>query len=173
MWPVQASPRGHPAEWVLRLRLQLRDRGPLALVLPPGAVACRRCLRWVGASRAAQGVATLPSTTVVPGLSSLRRPPGSSYFRYAESSMKNSFGLKHLHKFFNIPFLQLQVGLRAGWGRLSSSCAGGPARKCRPPTQMPLRGSGVTPAAVFTSLGWGVTQVYGAVAGVVRVPCPS
>uniref|UniRef100_A0A2K6CWN8 Rab-like protein 6 n=1 Tax=Macaca nemestrina TaxID=9545 RepID=A0A2K6CWN8_MACNE len=36
------------------------------------------------------------------------RPPGSSYFRYAESSMKNSFGLKYLHKFFNIPFLQLQ-----------------------------------------------------------------
>lgn len=41
--------------------------------------------------------------------SSLSRPPGSSYFRYAESSMKNSFGLKYLHKFFNIPFLQLQV----------------------------------------------------------------
>lgn len=39
------------------------------------------------------------------------RPPGSSYFRYAESSMKNSFGLKYLHKFFNIPFLQLQVGV--------------------------------------------------------------
>uniref|UniRef100_A0A8D1XHD5 RAB, member RAS onco family like 6 n=1 Tax=Sus scrofa TaxID=9823 RepID=A0A8D1XHD5_PIG len=35
-------------------------------------------------------------------------PPGSSYFRYAESSMKNSFGLKYLHRFFNIPFLQLQ-----------------------------------------------------------------
>ncbi|XP_036117723.1 rab-like protein 6 [Molossus molossus] len=41
-------------------------------------------------------------------LDSLDRPPGSSYFRYAESSMKNSFGLKYLHKFFNIPFLQLQ-----------------------------------------------------------------
>lgn len=40
------------------------------------------------------------------------RPPGSSYFRYAESSMKNSFGLKYLHKFFNIPFLQLQVRVR-------------------------------------------------------------
>ncbi|XP_054030532.1 rab-like protein 6 [Dryobates pubescens] len=38
----------------------------------------------------------------------LHRPPGASYFRYAESSMKNSFGLKYLHKFFNIPFLQLQ-----------------------------------------------------------------
>lgn len=41
-------------------------------------------------------------------INSLDRPPGSSYFRYAESSMKNSFGLKYLHKFFNIPFLQLQ-----------------------------------------------------------------
>ncbi|XP_043913991.1 rab-like protein 6 [Protopterus annectens] len=38
----------------------------------------------------------------------LNRPPGSSYILYAESSMKNSFGLKYLHKFFNIPFLQLQ-----------------------------------------------------------------
>lgn len=41
-------------------------------------------------------------------IDSLNRPPGASYFRYAESSMKNSFGLKYLHKFFNIPFLQLQ-----------------------------------------------------------------
>ncbi|XP_040180419.1 rab-like protein 6 [Rana temporaria] len=38
----------------------------------------------------------------------LNRRPGSSYIRYAESSLKNSFGLKYLHKFFNIPFLQLQ-----------------------------------------------------------------
>ncbi|KAH0615656.1 hypothetical protein JD844_005117 [Phrynosoma platyrhinos] len=44
-------------------------------------------------------------------IDNLNRPPGSSYFRYAESSMKNSFGLKYLHKFFNIPFLQLQVRL--------------------------------------------------------------
>ncbi|XP_063792311.1 rab-like protein 6 isoform X2 [Pseudophryne corroboree] len=41
-------------------------------------------------------------------IQSLNRRPGSSYIRYAESSMQNSFGLKYLHKFFNIPFLQLQ-----------------------------------------------------------------
>ncbi|XP_027018632.1 rab-like protein 6 isoform X2 [Tachysurus fulvidraco] len=35
-------------------------------------------------------------------------PLGSSYIHYAESSMKNGFGLKYLHRFFNIPFLQLQ-----------------------------------------------------------------
>ncbi|XP_050782454.1 rab-like protein 6 isoform X3 [Gopherus flavomarginatus] len=49
-------------------------------------------------------------------IDNLNRPPGSSYFRYAESSMKNSFGLKYLHKFFNIPFLQLQVP--ASWKSL-------------------------------------------------------
>ncbi|XP_066510240.1 rab-like protein 6 isoform X2 [Hoplias malabaricus] len=38
----------------------------------------------------------------------LNRPLGSSYIHYAESSMKNGFGLKYLHRFFNIPFLQLQ-----------------------------------------------------------------
>lgn len=41
-------------------------------------------------------------------ISSLNRPPGASYVHYAESSMKNGFGLKYLHRFFNIPFLQLQ-----------------------------------------------------------------
>ena len=30
--------------------------------------------------------------------------------RYAESSMRNGYGLKYIHKFFNLPFLQLQVG---------------------------------------------------------------
>ncbi|XP_043253833.1 rab-like protein 6 [Colletes gigas] len=32
----------------------------------------------------------------------------SAQVRYAESSMRNGFGLKLLHKFFNLPFLQLQ-----------------------------------------------------------------
>ncbi|XP_042579396.1 rab-like protein 6 [Cyprinus carpio] len=41
-------------------------------------------------------------------INSLNRPPGSSYIHYAESSMRNGFGLKYLHRFFNIPFLQLQ-----------------------------------------------------------------
>ncbi|KAJ8379668.1 hypothetical protein SKAU_G00004460 [Synaphobranchus kaupii] len=41
-------------------------------------------------------------------ISGLNRPRGSSYIHYAESSMKNGFGLKYLHRFFNIPFLQLQ-----------------------------------------------------------------
>ncbi|XP_076844414.1 rab-like protein 6 isoform X2 [Brachyhypopomus gauderio] len=41
-------------------------------------------------------------------VNSLNRPPGSSYIHYAESSMKNGFGLRYLHRFFNIPFLKLQ-----------------------------------------------------------------
>ncbi|XP_041855570.1 rab-like protein 6 isoform X2 [Melanotaenia boesemani] len=41
-------------------------------------------------------------------ISGLNRPMGASYIHYAESSMKNGFGLKYLHRFFNIPFLQLQ-----------------------------------------------------------------
>ncbi|XP_013785997.1 rab-like protein 6 isoform X2 [Limulus polyphemus] len=39
---------------------------------------------------------------------SLERPPGSAAVRYAESSMRNGFGLKFLHKFCNLPFLELQ-----------------------------------------------------------------
>ncbi|ESO86528.1 hypothetical protein LOTGIDRAFT_194959, partial [Lottia gigantea] len=36
------------------------------------------------------------------------RPEGSGQVRYAESSMRNGFGLRYLHLFFNLPFLQLQ-----------------------------------------------------------------
>lgn len=36
------------------------------------------------------------------------RPEGAADVRYTESSMRNGFGLKLLHKFFNLPFLQLQ-----------------------------------------------------------------
>ncbi|XP_012275492.1 rab-like protein 6 [Orussus abietinus] len=35
-------------------------------------------------------------------------PERAAQVRYAESSMRNGFGLKLLHKFFNLPFLQLQ-----------------------------------------------------------------
>ncbi|KAK3885232.1 hypothetical protein Pcinc_010533 [Petrolisthes cinctipes] len=38
----------------------------------------------------------------------LDRPEGSADIRYTESSMRNGYGLKLLHKFFNLPFLQLQ-----------------------------------------------------------------
>ncbi|KAL8612132.1 hypothetical protein ACOMHN_021945 [Nucella lapillus] len=36
------------------------------------------------------------------------RPEGCGQVRYAESSMCNGFGLKYMHMFFNLPFLQLQ-----------------------------------------------------------------
>ncbi|XP_038063596.1 rab-like protein 6 [Patiria miniata] len=36
------------------------------------------------------------------------RPPDSATVLLAEASMKNGFGLKYLHTFFNVPFLQLQ-----------------------------------------------------------------
>ncbi|VDI12638.1 Hypothetical predicted protein [Mytilus galloprovincialis] len=36
------------------------------------------------------------------------RPEGSGEVRYAESSMCNGFGLRYMHKFFNLPYLQLQ-----------------------------------------------------------------
>ncbi|XP_074655392.1 rab-like protein 6 isoform X2 [Tubulanus polymorphus] len=36
------------------------------------------------------------------------RPADAGVVRYAESSMRNGFGLKYLHRFFNLPFLQLQ-----------------------------------------------------------------
>ena len=37
------------------------------------------------------------------------RPEGAADVRYAEASMKNGFGLMHLHKFLSVPFLHLQV----------------------------------------------------------------
>ena len=37
------------------------------------------------------------------------RGPGSAQVRYAEASMRNGFGLKYIYKFFNLPFLYLQV----------------------------------------------------------------
>ena len=40
---------------------------------------------------------------------SYNRPEGAADIRYAESCMKNGFGLRYLHKFLSIPFLQLQV----------------------------------------------------------------
>lgn len=41
-------------------------------------------------------------------IESQQRPEGCAQIRYAESSMRNGFGLKYLHKFLNLPFLQLQ-----------------------------------------------------------------
>lgn len=38
----------------------------------------------------------------------LDRPEGAAEVRYAESSMKDGYGLMHLHKFLSVPFLQLQ-----------------------------------------------------------------
>lgn len=41
-------------------------------------------------------------------IENLHRGSLGSTVRYAEISMRNGFGLNYLHKFFNIPFLQLQ-----------------------------------------------------------------
>ena len=38
----------------------------------------------------------------------VREGPDSAEVRWAESSLRNGFGLKFLHNFFNIPFLTLQ-----------------------------------------------------------------
>ena len=54
----------------------------------------------------------MPSSLTTFTLLSLCRPEGAAEVRYAEASMKDGFGLMHLHKFLSIPFLQLQVGGR-------------------------------------------------------------
>nr|CAB3265395.1 rab-like protein 6 [Phallusia mammillata] len=41
-------------------------------------------------------------------INGIDRPPGSAGIMFLESSMKNGFGLKYIHKFFNLPFLLLQ-----------------------------------------------------------------
>jgi len=41
-------------------------------------------------------------------IESLNRGEDSGQIRYSEASMRNGFGLKFLHKFFNLPFLHLQ-----------------------------------------------------------------
>ena len=38
------------------------------------------------------------------------RPDRSPPVHYGEASMRNGFGLKYIHKFFNLPYLLLQVG---------------------------------------------------------------
>ena len=43
------------------------------------------------------------------------RPAGSAGIFVLESSMKSGFGLKYIHKFFNLPFLLVQVRLKAGF----------------------------------------------------------
>lgn len=99
------------------------DSGPITCwstqrpgALPPGRLG-------LGASSAQRACPSCLSLSCL--CSFANRPPGSSYFRYAESSMKNSFGLKYLHRFFNIPFLQLQVSA-AGRGRAWSHQSGCP-----------------------------------------------
>lgn len=41
-------------------------------------------------------------------LEKVNRPPGTPAILHMESSMKNGFGLKFIHKFFNLPFLLIQ-----------------------------------------------------------------
>ncbi|KAG8323047.1 Rab-like protein 6 [Homalodisca vitripennis] len=51
---------------------------------------------------------TVTADIVMSYIDSVQRPKGSAQVRYAEASMYNGFGLKLLHKFFCLPFLQLQ-----------------------------------------------------------------
>lgn len=50
----------------------------------------------------------VPKDEVVAFIQHLERPDRSPPVHYAETSMKNGFGLKYIHKFLNLPFLLLQ-----------------------------------------------------------------
>lgn len=122
MGPVQSLPTGPSAEWgPPRLRSRPWDCGTTGSPFTRGGQ-LQKVAQMAGVFRAAwprvrpswMAVPRCPAPPLSPVCPCSSRPPGSSYFRYAESSMKNSFGLKYLHKFFNIPFLQLQVSLPAG-----------------------------------------------------------
>lgn len=122
--PCRAEPsEPHVSTW---------DGGPINCwrAQRPGAPPPRR--PGPGVSSAQRAWALLPRPPQALRLCSpVNRPPGSSYFRYAESSMKNSFGLKYLHRFFNIPFLQLQVSAAGGRGAGSHRAGrGGGAPGC-------------------------------------------
>lgn len=123
----RASGRGslHRAEWLPGTRqawggAAIRAAGVMQRSPRLGDIGRGLAQEW---SVTQGGCPPPPEPSVLPA----HRPPGSSYFRYAESSMKNSFGLKYLHKFFNIPFLQLQVSPphKAGEGQSLP-------RRCRP-----------------------------------------
>ncbi|KAL1131443.1 hypothetical protein AAG570_011060 [Ranatra chinensis] len=51
---------------------------------------------------------TVVNDVIIYYIESVQRPVGSAQIRYTEASMSNGFGLKYLHKFFGLPFLQLQ-----------------------------------------------------------------
>lgn len=50
----------------------------------------------------------VPKEEAVAFIEQLERPDRSPPVHYAETSMKNGFGLKYIHKFLNLPFLLLQ-----------------------------------------------------------------
>uniref|UniRef100_A0A224XNA6 Putative gtpase rab1/ypt1 small g protein n=1 Tax=Panstrongylus lignarius TaxID=156445 RepID=A0A224XNA6_9HEMI len=51
---------------------------------------------------------TVNQDTVTYFIETIQRARPSTQIRYTEASMSNGFGLKYLHKFFCLPFLQLQ-----------------------------------------------------------------
>lgn len=50
----------------------------------------------------------IPSEEVIAFIEHMERPDRCPPVHYAETSMKNGFGLKYIHKFLNLPFLLLQ-----------------------------------------------------------------